>query len=145
MAWSIARLLKRNAASSAGYPLYSELRSNPTRRLPEDLTAEESSAAFSTRRDALQQRLLEPDSRPGDDATIFTELISQDPCVVVTFPLPDAGQCLPVFTTPFRAADYRQALVSHVTTSKQSVTSARKTRECTCFSANLGLRFATPG
>ena len=27
------------------------------------------------------------------------------PFGVVTFPLPDAGQCLPVFTTPFRAAD----------------------------------------
>jgi hypothetical protein len=35
----------------------------------------------------------------------------------VTFPLPDgSGQCLPVFSTPFRAADYAQTLLTSMPT-----------------------------
>jgi hypothetical protein len=92
-------------------PTYSELRSVRTRALPSELKDKEASIVFSTGRDALRQELLLPHRRPAADATLFTELVSSVRHGVVTFALPKGGRCLPVFTTPFRASDYREVLV----------------------------------
>ncbi len=57
---------------------------------------------------------LEPAaSRPLDDEPLFVELLEEKGSGVVTIALPNhGGQCLPVFSTPFRAFDYVQTLLA---------------------------------
>jgi hypothetical protein len=99
-AWSFGR------KKSQEMPQYSALQSIPSRSLPSELTKEETSQFYLTQREALQQQLLEPARRPAEESPLFVELLSGDKGVV-TVNLPD-GQCLPIFSTPFRAADYRR-------------------------------------
>ncbi len=94
------------------FPGYSRLRLIPTRGLPPDLVEQEAGDSFSTRRDALERELLEPPRRPPDDKPLFTELLAVKENGLVTITLPDSGaKCLPVFSTPFRAADYVRTLL----------------------------------
>ena len=92
-------------------PEYSRLRAVPTRALPSDLTQEEAGEVFGARRTAIEEDLRRTHPDPGGDTPRFTALIAPGGKGVVTIPMPDGGrQCLLVFSTPFRAADYRQAL-----------------------------------
>lgn len=95
-------------------PEYSALTSRPSRELPAEFVEQEGSEAFSSRRESIQQELLEGPRRPPDDAPLLTAFLNDQGSGVVTMTLPEgAGQCLPVFTTPIRAADYRQNLLVH--------------------------------
>jgi hypothetical protein len=94
-------------------PEYSHLRAVPTRALPSDLAHEESGEVFGSRRMAIEEGLRRTHLDPEGDTPRFTALIVPGGKGVVTIPMPDSGrQCLPVFSTPFRAADYRQALLT---------------------------------
>lgn len=94
-------------------PEYSELRSIPSRGLPPILAEREADKSFDTRREALERELRQPPRRPSTDRPLFTELLVVDRGGVVTIPLPgNGGQCLPVFSTPFRAADYVHTLLA---------------------------------
>jgi hypothetical protein len=91
------------------FPSYSELRLTPTRPLPAELQEQERGADFSTRCDALRSELLQLARRPPDDEPRFFEFLSPTKRGVVTITLPDnGGPCLPVFSTAFRAEDYRR-------------------------------------
>jgi hypothetical protein len=93
-------------------PQYSALQSIPSRGLPGELTKEETSDFFSTKRESVQRDLLEPARRPPNDAPLFVELLSGDGCVAAVN-LPDqSGQCLAIFSTPVRAADYARTLLA---------------------------------
>jgi|SRR5580693_6707947 hypothetical protein len=94
-------------------PEYSALRLIPTRCLPPDLVEAEKSNAFATSRNDLQSELRKPPRRPLDDAPLFMELLEARGKGVVTITLPDNdGRCLPIFSTPFRAFDYVQTLLT---------------------------------
>jgi hypothetical protein len=93
-------------------PIYSELKSLPTRRLPPELADKEASEFFASQSEACQHELLEPTRRPPKDEPLFTELISEKEGAVVTINPPDNdGGCLPVFSNPLRARDYVQTLL----------------------------------
>lgn len=93
-------------------PEYSVLRSIPTRGLPPDLAEAEESESFATSRENFERELRKLPRRPLEDEPLFTELLEAQGSGVVTINLPDhSGQCLPVFSTPFRAFDYVQTLL----------------------------------
>jgi len=94
-------------------PEYSRLRAAPTRPLPSDLTQEESGEAFKERRVAIEEDLRRMHSDPEGDTPRFTALVTVGGKGVVTIPMPGGdGQCIPIFSTPVRAADYKQALLT---------------------------------
>ena len=94
-------------------PEYSALTSRPTRELPPELAEDERSEELGDRREAIQRELLQEPRRPSLDSPLFTAFLSEEGRGVVTMNLPgDAGRCLPVFTSPMRAADYRQVLLA---------------------------------
>ena len=94
-------------------PEYSALRSTPTRGVPTDLAEAEESESFATSRKTFESELRELSGRPLEDDPLFTELLETNGSGVVTITLPNhKGQCLPVFSTPFRAADYVQTLLA---------------------------------
>jgi hypothetical protein len=83
--------------------------------LPPQLTELEQGNAFADTRQALQREFLVPPRRPAEDAPLFTSLLRREHGAtgLLTFELPDKpSRGLPVFTTPTRAADYRQTLLS---------------------------------
>jgi hypothetical protein len=92
-------------------PGYSALKANPSRGLPADLTEKEGSPSFSVHCQALQSALLDTRQRPEIDAPLFTELLDPD-SGFVSLNLPNGSRCVPIFSTPFRAADYRYTLLS---------------------------------
>jgi hypothetical protein len=103
------RLFGRKKAKEL--PEYSALASRPSRELPAELVQQERSEAFGKVRGSIQRDLLEEPRRPSNEASLLTAFVSDQENGVVTITLPgDAGRCLPVFTTPLRAADYQQTL-----------------------------------
>lgn len=94
-------------------PEYSRLRAVPTRDLPSDLVQMEAGEVFAARYDVIARDLRTSPDQPRDGAPLFTSLVLEQGRAAVTFPLPDdGGHCLPVFSTPFRAADYAQTLLT---------------------------------
>jgi hypothetical protein len=91
-------------------PEYSALRSVPNRGIPPELAEMEASESFGTRRESIERDLQQPPRRPSCDEPLFTELLEAKGRGVVTMTLDDM-QCLPVFSSPFRAADYVQTLL----------------------------------
>jgi hypothetical protein len=86
-------------------PWYSVLKAVPTRGIPDELAAQENREFTGGELEALQCELLDPPRRPRDDAPLFTELAQGKG--LVTCILPDGvKQCLLVFSTSIRAADY---------------------------------------
>ena len=92
-------------------PHYSALRTNASRGLPTELEQQEGSESFRARRESLQEDLLDGGQRPSIEAPLFTMLINSDGNFVA-LTLPDDARCIPVFSTPFRAADYIRALLN---------------------------------
>lgn len=104
--WLIDRKKRREL------PEYSYLRAVPSRALPFDLAQEESGENFGSRRMGIEEDLRRRHQDLQADTPHFTTLVDPGGQGVVTIPMPDGdSQCLPVFSTPFRAADYREALL----------------------------------
>jgi hypothetical protein len=93
-------------------PVYSRLESIPSRELPAELKAKEVSESYLSRRDNLERELLEPARRPPNDQSLFTTLLATPGGGVLTISSPEGAMCLPVFSTPVRAADYVQTLLA---------------------------------
>src|SRR5437667_8827244 len=89
-------------------PVYSRLESIPSRELPAELKAKEVSESYLSRRDSLERELLEPARRPPNGQSLFTTLLATSGGGVLTISSPEGAMCLPVFSTPVRAADYVQ-------------------------------------
>jgi hypothetical protein len=88
-------------------PEYSALRRVPTRQLPPDLSAQENSTSHTARRQTIEEELRISPRRPSETEPLFVELRLARGSGAMTITLPDnAGQCLPVFTSTFRASDY---------------------------------------
>lgn len=92
-------------------PLYSDLRQRPTRPLPAALCEREQHPGERARREEIHQRLTEQLRQSNPDQPLLTGLVLATGGVV-TIPIPEKGtHCLPVFTSPYRAADYVQTLM----------------------------------
>ncbi len=98
----------------AELPEYSAVRSTATRGLPPDLARMEASESFNTQREEVERSLSEPGRRPRPSDPLFVALLTVEEEGVLTIALPEDGaRCLPVFSSPLRAADYvRTALIS---------------------------------
>lgn len=95
-------------------PSYARLRANPNRGLPAELAEKEAGEVFDEFRDHIEQELREPARRPALDEPLFIELASVSKGGLLTLEMPDdGGRCLPVFSTPIRAADYIQTQLGH--------------------------------
>jgi hypothetical protein len=96
-------------------PTYSSLEKTPDRGLPTDLAALEGGDPFAARHDVLRGELLALPRRPPEDEPLLTSFAmrEQGRAGLLTFPLPDGRRCVPVFSTPVRAADYRQTLLEN--------------------------------
>lgn len=104
--------LKRGR-SRAEMPEYAAIRRTPNRGLPSDLEEQEASQAFATQREAIERSLREPARRPQVQSPLFTELLAAKQRGVVTMRLPDLDSpCLPIFSSPFRAADYTRTFLA---------------------------------
>ena len=101
--------LTRNRAK---IPEYRALRAVPSRGLPAALAALESTEAHRARIDTIRQELLSEPQRPADDQPLLTTLVVPRRGGVLTMPLPDGSQCLPMFSTAVRAADYARTILS---------------------------------
>jgi hypothetical protein len=103
--------LRRNF-SRQKIPEYSAVRERPNRGLPSDLTEQEAGQAYSDRRDAIERSLLEFPRRPEAESPLFVEILAAKQQGLLTITLPeDSSQCLLIFSTPFRAADYVRTLL----------------------------------
>lgn len=97
---------KETREGSSALPWYSALKAVPTRGIPDELRAQEDQEYGDNKDEALRSEFLAPTRRPPDNAPLFTELITQRGGLVTTT-LPDGiKQCLLIFSSPFRAADY---------------------------------------
>lgn len=97
-------------------PEYSALRKTPTRGLPFDLKEQESSQKHRDRRDEIARWLGEPPRRPDVDSPLFVEIVDIKQQGLLTIENPEDGsRCLPVFSSPFRAADYARTLLDSST------------------------------
>ena len=93
-------------------PEYSALRKTPTRGLPFDLTEQEARQEHRDRQDAIARWLCEPPRRPEVESPLFVEILDVEQQSFPTIMGPDDGSPIfPVFSTPFRAADYVRTLL----------------------------------
>ena len=88
-------------------PQYSEIRDVPSGRIPSDLSNLEMGDEFGIQRAHVEKWLGEPPRVPTIEDPLFTELITlnEDGFLTITLPKSD-DRVLPLFSTPYRAADY---------------------------------------
>jgi hypothetical protein len=104
----------RAERKSAELPEYSALRALATRRLPSELIETEAGEAFVARQTALSEELSASPLRPEDDKPLLTALSNAERTGFLTMTFPEGNQrCVPVFSAPWRVADYRRVLLSH--------------------------------
>jgi hypothetical protein len=98
-------LSRKHKKQAPRLPAYSALRTVPSRRLPQELIELEQTTDIRERAGEIQSEMREA-HWPGDDQPLVVELVTADGGGV-TIPSPDfGGQCLVVFTSPFRAMEY---------------------------------------
>jgi hypothetical protein len=87
----------------------------PCRALPVDLLEKAQSEAFGARRQALEDQLRQAPYKPREDDTLFTTLWHPtEEQLIMIAPGKSDGACLPLFSTPFRAADYARILLTSI-------------------------------
>jgi hypothetical protein len=114
--------LRRRRASQP--PTYTGLEALARQETPATLLQAEESSEFRARQDALVQHLMSVDVRPGVTAPAFFSLRTGQGGVL-TIPMPnDSGQCVPIFTSPYRAADYCRVVFQSADAMQYAVSSA---------------------
>lgn len=93
-------------------PEYSGAREIPSRGLPSDCSEQEAHEAFDARCDSIQRWLCESPRRPQVESPLFVELLTDNARSVVTIERTKDSRCMPVFSSPFRAADYVRTLLA---------------------------------
>jgi hypothetical protein len=94
-------------------PEYAAIRKRPNRDMPLELKASEAGETLVAQGEAMRRALRAPPGRPKDDSSLFMVLIPARQAGFVTFPLPDQSMCLPVFSSFFRAADYKRTVLAN--------------------------------
>ena len=82
----------------------------PSGGIPSCRPEREANEALSSRCDSIQRWLCEPPRRPPVENPIFVELLTGNSQNVLTIEQKDS-HCMPVFSSPFRAADYVRTLI----------------------------------
>ena len=127
-------LRKRRAPPTL--PEYAALRSRPSRKLPDALVAIEASDDQRRRCDAIHEDLLRPPNIPSPDHAFLISFAVLQQGGVLTIPMPDGSQSLPIFSSPIRAADYARTSLRQgpdvqyrVSTATECATMLRDLRE----------------
>jgi len=103
--------LKRRSKNQT-MPEYSGAREIPSKGIPSHLSEREANEAFSARCNSIQLWLCEPPRRPQVESPLFVELLTSNSQSVVTIERTKDSHCMPVFSSPFRAADYVRTLLA---------------------------------
>jgi hypothetical protein len=93
-------------------PEYSGAREMPSRGVPSRCSEQEANEAFSARCDSIQRWLCESPRRPQGDSPLFVEILTGNAQSVLTIERTKQTHCMPVFSSPFRAADYVRTLLA---------------------------------
>ena len=93
-------------------PEYSGAREMPSRGVPSGRSEQEANEAFSARCDSIQRWLCESPRRPQVESPLFVEILTGNSRSVLTIERTKDSHCMPVFSSPFRAADYVRTLLA---------------------------------
>jgi hypothetical protein len=103
--------LKRRR-SQDGMPEYAAIRRTPNRSPPSDLVDGEASDAFAAQRETIERTLREPPRHPEGQRPLFVKTIASRSGSLLVTNVPDSeSRCVPIFSSPFRAADYTRTLL----------------------------------
>jgi len=102
----------RHRSKNQTMPEYSGAREIPSRGVPSCPPQQEANEAFSARCDSIQRWLCESPRRPQVESPLFVEILTGNSQSVVTIEQPKGSHCMPVFSSPFRAADYVRTLLA---------------------------------
>ena len=102
----------RRRSKNETMPEYSRAREMPSRGLPSRHSEQERHEAFSARCDSIQRWLCESPRRPQVESPVFVEILTGNSQSVLTIERTNDSHCMPVFSSPFRAADYVRTLLA---------------------------------
>lgn len=102
----------RRRSTNQTMPEYSGAREMPSRGVPSRGSEQEAHEAFSARCDSIQRWLCESPRRPQVDSPLFVEILTDNSQSVLTIERTKGSHCMPVFSSPFRAADYVRTLLA---------------------------------
>ena len=102
----------RHRSKNQTMPEYSGAREIPSRGVPSCPPQQEANEAFSARCDSIQRWLCESPRRPQGDSPLFVEILTGNAQSVLTIERTKDTRCMPVFSSPFRAADYVRTLLA---------------------------------
>jgi len=102
----------RHRGKNETMPEYSGAREIPSRGVPPSRCSEqEAKEAFSARCDSIQRWLCESPRRPQVESPLFVEILTDSSRSVLTIERTKGSHCMPVFSSPLRAADYVRTLL----------------------------------
>ena len=102
----------RRRSKNQTMPEYSGAREIPSRGVPSRRSEQEANEAFSARCDSIQRWLCESPRRPQPDSPLFVEIVIGNSQSVLTIERMKGSHCMPIFSSPYRAADYVRTLLS---------------------------------
>jgi hypothetical protein len=102
----------RRSSKNQTMPEYSGAREMPSKGIPSRCSEQEAKEVFSARCDSIQRWLCESPRRPQDESPLFVEILSGNAQSVVTIERTKGSHCMPVFSSPFRAAEYVRTLLA---------------------------------
>lgn len=102
----------RHRSKNQTMPEYSGARGMPSRGVPCHRSDQEANEAFSARCDSIQHWLCESPRRPQVESPLFVEIVTGNSQSVLTIERTKDSHCMPVFSSPFRAADYVRTLLA---------------------------------
>ena len=97
---------------NASMPEYSRARDIASRGVPDRRSEQETKEAFDARCDSIQRWLCESPRRPRVESPLFVEILTDNAQSVLTIERTNGSHCMPVFSSPFRAANYVRTLVA---------------------------------
>ena len=102
----------RRRSKNQTLPEYSGAREIPSRGVPSGSSEPEANEVFSARCDSIQRWLCESPRRPQIENPLFVEILTGNSQSVLTIEQTKDSHCMPVFSSPFRAADYVRTLLA---------------------------------
>jgi len=102
----------RRRSKNQTMPEYSGAREMQSRGVPSRCSEQQATEAFSARCHSIQRWLCESPRRPPVERPLFVEILTGDSRSVLTMERTRGSHCMPVFSSPFRAADYVRTLLA---------------------------------
>lgn len=101
----------RHRTKNQTTPEYSGAREMPSRGIP-CRSEQEAHEAFNARSETIQRWLCESPRRPQVESPLFVEILTDNSRSVLSIERTKGSHCMPVFSSPFRAADYVRTLLA---------------------------------